>query len=75
MPDPPRSQQTIAPADRRAQQVAIGTERFADRRNVHAKRALLDEDAAPHPLGQIVLGDQFAFSLDQFRNDFKGAAP
>ena len=75
MPDPPRSKQAIAAADRRTQQVAIGTERLADRRDVHAKRALLDEDPAPHPLGQVVLGDQFAFGLDQFGNNFKSPAP
>src|SRR3954452_9509841 len=75
MPDSPRSKQTIATADRRTQQVAIRTERFADRSNVHAKRALLDEDPAPHPLGQVVLGDQFALGLHQFGNNFKSSAP
>jgi hypothetical protein len=75
VPDAPGSQQAIAATDRRPQHVAIGTERLADRRDVDAKRTFVDKDAAPHLLGQIVLGDQFAVGLHQFGNNFKGPSP
>jgi hypothetical protein len=48
---------------------------LADRRDVHAKRILLNKDAPPHPLREFVLGNQIALGLDQFCKDFKGPPP
>src|SRR3954471_11116858 len=75
MPNPPRSQQTIASANTGRQHVAVRTKRLSDRRDMHAKCTLLDKDAPPDPLRQVVLGDELALCLNQFRENLKGTAP
>src|SRR3954470_4342937 len=39
---------------------------------MHTKRTLLDKDAPPDALRQVVPGDELALRLNQFRKNFKG---
>ncbi|GAB9162494.1 hypothetical protein BDS110ZK17_42970 [Bradyrhizobium diazoefficiens] len=42
---------------------------------MYAKCALLDKDAPPDALRQVVLGDELALRLNQFRKNLKGTPP
>src|SRR5262249_7214349 len=67
-------EQPIATAELRLQHVAIGTERLADRRDMHLQCVLFDDGAGPDPIHQVILADQLAVGLHQNGYDLEGPA-